>query len=169
MIKQFFLTVAMILALSSMVHAATYIICRSPAYTRSGIDDVGDVIEIWEGPEAPSGPGYALSEIITVEALSKEDVEIKLNTIRPEVQSDPESPDKEYWRDPSTGDFYEVKIRPKYQLNAAQLTLADKVILADEAATSLQQLTTLGKIEANIAKYPENFTTPKPGDVLLSK
>lgn len=163
MMKRFFLVIAMIFALTSITHAATYIICRSELYIRTGIDDVGDIYEVFEGPAPPSGPGYVLAEIIKVEVLSKDDVETKLSTIRPEIEIDPET-NKEYWRDPSSSNFYEIKISPKYSLNAANLTLADKVILADEASTSLQQLTVLNKIEANVAKYPENFQTLKPGE-----
>lgn len=158
--KRFFLTIAMLFALTSMVHAATYIICRSAAYTRTGIDDVGDIIEIFEGPNPPGGPGYALSEIITVEVLSKTDIENKLNMIKPQTDFD-EISRKTYWYDSASDIWYEVKIEPKYPLNAANLTLQDKVILADEQSTSLEQFAVLNKIESNIKKYAENSQTIK--------
>jgi hypothetical protein len=140
---------------------AVYLIGRSIGYTRAGIDDVGDIYEVFDGPEAPSGPGYALSEIIRVEVLDRADVESVLDAIRPSIDFDPVTK-KEYWQNPGDGEWYEVKIRPKYGLNFASLTLGDKAILANENSTSMQQIAALGKIIANVSKYAENTQTLKP-------
>ncbi len=143
---------------------AVYIIGRGSKYHREGIDDVGDIFEIWDGPEPPSGPGYALSDIITVEVLSREEVETVLNTIRPNIETVEISPgeEKEYWQNPEDDQWYEIKIKPKYELNFADLDLNDRTTLANEQSTSVQQIAALGKIVANVSKYEENTETLKP-------
>lgn len=140
-----------------------YIIGRGIGYHREGIDDVGDIIEVWDGPEPPSGPGYALSDIVTVEVLSREVVDAILNAKRPNIVEDPEDPEKAYWQNPEDSEWYEVVVKPKYDLNFADLTLGDRATLADEESTILEKTTALGKIVTNITKYPENTQTLVPG------
>lgn len=140
---------------------AVYLIGRGIGYHREGIDDIGDIYEIFDGPEAPGGPGYALSDIIKVEVLLREEVETVLNTIRPTIDFDPVT-EKEYWQNPEDDQWYEVKIKSKYELNFADLTLDDRATLANEKSTSVEQIAALGKIIANISKYEENIQTLKP-------
>lgn len=141
-----------------------YIVARGPKYIREGIDDVGDIIEIFEGPGAPSGPGYALSDIVEISVLSKNDVTNMLNSRKPETLYD-EKEDKEYWHDTQdTGNWYEIKLKPKYGLNIADFTLQDKATLANSASTSVEQMNILAKTQSNIAKYSANKTTLKPNE-----
>jgi hypothetical protein len=118
---------------------AVYLIGRGIGYHRAGIDDIGDIYEIFDGPEPPGGPGYALSDIITVEVLSREEVETVLKTIRPTIDFDPVT-EKEYWQNPEDDQWYEVKIKSKYELNFADLTLDDRATLANEKSTSIEQI-----------------------------
>lgn len=143
---------------------AVYIVGRGIGYHREGIDDIGDIYEIFDGPEPPGGPGYALSDIIKVSVLSREEVETVLDTMRPEIITDPENPEEKYWQNPEDSQWYEVKIHPKYDLNFADLNLEDRATLANEESTSVQQITALGKIVTNMMKYAENTQTPMPGN-----
>lgn len=141
---------------------AVYLIVRGVKYHREGIDDVGDIYEIFEGDEAPSGPGYALSDVVEVSTLLKTDVESMLATRRPEILYD-EKEDKEYWHDGESGNWYEVVVKPKYELNLANMTLQDRALLANSQTPSPTQIGILGeKIEANIEKYTQNKEVIKP-------
>lgn len=162
MLKRFFLTIAIILAFTSMAHAAVFLIARGPKYIRVGIDDVGDIYEIFEGPYPPSGPGYALADIVEIGALNKTDVDSVLATCKKEVIYD-EKTGKEYWYDTVSDNWYEIKIKPKYELNLANLTVEDKAALASSSTPSPVQIGILGeKIISNITKYPQNSETIRP-------
>ncbi len=139
----------------------TYIVARGPKYTRIGIDDVGDIIEVLEGDAPPSGPGYALSDIIEIDPLTKADIKAKLEALTPEEEFD-EKLRVFYWKDPSSGNWYEQKVRPKYPLNLEDLTGADRAVLANNTSTSAEQYAALDKIKANATKYTDNFQTLKP-------
>jgi hypothetical protein len=147
---------------------AVYLVGRGIEYIREGIDDVGDIYEVFDGPAPPGGPGYALADIVKVEILTLEEVNAILDAKRPVVKVDPTT-DKEYWENPDDSKYYEVKIHPKYDLNFSDFTLQDRAILSSDKATSLQQVSALGKIRTNIRQYPENTQTLAPPSLQVAR
>lgn len=140
---------------------AVYLVGRGIKYHREEIDDVGDIYEVFDGPHPPGGTGYELAEITEIEVLTRETVEAVLASMRPLVDQDPAS-GKEYWQNPEDDEWYEVVIKPTYDLNLVDFTLGDRAILANELATSEQQIAVLEKIKPNIAKYSINKQTLRP-------
>lgn len=152
----------MILAFSNFANATVYLITIGSKYVRDG-SDVGDIVEIFEGDEAPSGPGYENAEIIEIAILSKSDVVSALETRRADIIYDPKL-EKEYWHDTDdTGNWYEVITLPKFNLNVSALTIQDKGILASEETPSFQSVAILSsKAVNNISRFETNKSILKP-------
>ena len=141
---------------------AVYLVARGPKYTRDGIDNIGDIFEIFEGDNPPGGPGYALSDIVEIVDLTKVEVDEILNARKPEIVID-EKEEKEYWYDADdTGNWYEIIIKPKYELNLSDLSVQDRSLLSSTQSTSAEQINAIAKIKPTLTLYDINKTILQP-------
>lgn len=141
---------------------AVYLIARGPKYTREGIDNIGDIFEIFEGESPPGGPGYALSDIIEIVGLSRTEVLTILNARKPEIVME-EKEEKKYWHDvDDTGNWYEIVVEPKYELNLSALSGQDRSVLSSTQSTSADQINALAKIQPTLSLYDINKTILQP-------
>ena len=137
----------------------TYLVLKSDRHYREGIERPGDLVEIFEGPYPPGGPGYRSFDIIEVTGLTKEDVqpilisrEVKIRFIHDEILDR----DREYWFNSALDTWYEIIVPSKYELNFANLTEIDKAVLVNSEEIRSIKMSVLSKAVANVTVPDEN-------------
>lgn len=145
-----------------------YLIQIAEGTYRPGINNIGDVLRVGEGPSLPSGPGYDGFKITPLEGVTKAEVEAALNSLIPEQKrvyrakvnagewTDEPPEEREIWND--NGTWREVVKRPKYQINLP-LNEFDVVVLQSKGDSLASKLATIQlKARVNLKEAVENQT-----------
>ena len=146
-----------------------YLIQIAEGTYRPGVNNIGDVLRVGEGPALPSGPGYEGFKITVLEGVTKAEVEASLNSLLPKTKrvwrtqtgvgewTDEPPEEKEVWND--NGTWKAVEKSPKYPFNLSLDEYDTSVLQSKEAdsATKVSQLYLKAKV--NLKEAVENQTT----------
>lgn len=145
-----------------------YLIQIAEGTYRPGVNNIGDVLRVGEGPSLPSGPGYEGFKITVLEGVTKAEVEASLNSLLPETKrvwrtqtgvgewGDTFPEEKEVWNDGGTWKALEKS--PKYQFNLPLDEYDTSVLQSKEVDTATKVSQLYLKAKVNLKEAVENQT-----------
>lgn len=137
------------------------IVCIGLETQRDGLSYIWDIIEQHEDDVELTGQGYELLEVIKVSNLTKVEVAVITNLIKPPLQT---VSGIDYWYDIQSQEWYQILIQPKYELSIRGFTQQDIITLRDELMPLEAKTVVIGKIVYNITLYPENKMIVMPSN-----
>lgn len=149
------------------VYAGTWLILIDEGTYKEGINNIGDVVEIYNNPALPSGVGYENFKCVEIPYMTAEQVRDVFTNKMPEMKRAWKSKAKadewgfdqpeeaEFWKDGD--DWKQIVDSPKYQINVSDVKTIESSLTAAKDLTE-RTSAILDNITANVATDTDNQT-----------
>lgn len=142
------------------------LVCIAQGAVRSGgLQEINDIIlPARNDNDDISGPGYADTQILLAPGFTVEQANEIFSGILVEVQQREEVIDGEvvvvdYWKNKKDGLWYQLKVKPNFELSIKKLTQGDILSLSAPEISYAIRMEILEKIVSKISDFPNNLET----------